>query len=311
MNLNEFLNLTKKKWRVIFISTVFFILLAALFTFLQPLKYEAKSKLILIPVLTTKDPYALAKANEYLSNILSQAATSNLFFNQVIESEFKIDKSYFGSDLSSQMKIWSKTIFVKPISDTGIIEVSVFHKNKDEADKISQAASFIFKTKNNLFHEDNVQVNVRVLDRPIVSTWPVKPNILLNFILALGVGLALSSIYIYLAAAETGSELAGGEGVREIADDIDLTPNRGLPFNQRLSQGVFGAVNGFAKAESVSFLDIENRLEPDQVKQIQENEETIATTDEDRFSRNDDLDLEYVLASGSMANIFGRSKMEN
>jgi uncharacterized protein involved in exopolysaccharide biosynthesis len=96
----------KEKGLVILVMVLVFLILATIFTFIQPLKYEAKSKLIIIQTLSTNDPYAISKANETVGNILANAISSNSFFDLVLNSEFNIDKNYFGSDTNKQASIW-------------------------------------------------------------------------------------------------------------------------------------------------------------------------------------------------------------
>jgi len=201
MELNEFLGLTKRKKQTILSVVIVFLVLTIIFTAVQPLKYSAESKLLVIqsfPVAT--DPYAISKSNEYLSNVLTKVIASNSFYSDVLDSGFNIDKSYFlkANREKKEMERWEKAVEARSLSDSGIITIKVFHPNKYQLNQIVQAVNYTLKTKHQLYHGLGDKVVIKVIDRPIVSSWPTKPNIALNIILAIALGLIVSFFYIYL-----------------------------------------------------------------------------------------------------------------
>lgn len=179
---------------------VIFLAVTAVFTFIQPLKYEADSKLIVVQNLggTIVDQYTASKSNEYLSSILAKVVSSENFFNDVMVSGFNIDKNYFSERSDEKMKMWEKTVYAGVISDTGIITISVFHPDKYQLGQIARAVNYILKTKNGQYHGGGDGVNVKIINEPIISNWPTKPNFILNFGMALVLGLIVGFNYVYL-----------------------------------------------------------------------------------------------------------------
>ncbi|PIR13929.1 hypothetical protein COV49_00570 [Candidatus Falkowbacteria bacterium CG11_big_fil_rev_8_21_14_0_20_39_10] len=206
MEINEFLNLIKRKIGTIIFIVLLFLVFTVFFTVIQPFKYGSKSRLLVVQNFpASADLYAISKSNEHLSGILAKVIYSNSFYNDVLASGFNIDRSYFSknsSNLEKEMKRWGKAIEAKVLSDTGIIDIKIFHTDKSQLEQISQAINFILKAKHQFYHGSGDNVSVKVIDQPIISNWPVKPNVVMNLVLAFIFGLIASLSYIYFFPEE-------------------------------------------------------------------------------------------------------------
>ncbi|MFH0972913.1 MAG: hypothetical protein V1768_02930, partial [Patescibacteria group bacterium] len=201
MDSKELLDLIKNKKQTILSVLILFFIITIIITAIQPFKYGSVSRLLVVQNFPAgTDPYAISKSNEYLSAILAKVVTSNLFYSDIMSAGFNIDKNYFTQkgEGKKEMKKWEETASARALSDTGIIEIQVFHPNREQLAQISQAINYVLKTKNNIYHGGGNNVDVKVIDKPIISSWPVKPNIFLNFFLALIFSLIIAFSYIYL-----------------------------------------------------------------------------------------------------------------
>ncbi|MEK7557601.1 MAG: Wzz/FepE/Etk N-terminal domain-containing protein [Patescibacteria group bacterium] len=203
MELFEFINILKNRKQTVLAIVLLTLLLVMVFTLIQPFKYGATLKVLVIQNFSANiDPYTASKSNEYLSNVLARVIYSNSFYNNILASGFNVDKNYFLGDVEKQMKKWAKTINAKVINDSGIINVNVYHSSRIQAKQIAKSISYILQTKHTLYHGGGNNVKVQIIDEPIVSRFPVKPNIILNLTLGLIIGLFLSFSYIYLFPEE-------------------------------------------------------------------------------------------------------------
>ncbi len=199
MNSDNFLSLIIAKKQTIIMAIIIFILIAIIFTAIQPFKYGSSFKLLIIHNFRTNtDPYIASKSNEYLSSILTKVIYSNSFFTKVAGTGFNIDEDYFGKDTKERIERWEKTVAAKAISDTGIISVDVYHPDRYQAEQIARAIIFSLRASHSLYHGYGDNVTIKVIDKPLTSDWPIKPNIILNLVTAIAFGLILSLIYIYL-----------------------------------------------------------------------------------------------------------------
>lgn len=203
MEIKDFFDLISRKRPTIISWVVLFLVLAVLFTAIQPLKYGSSEKLLVVQnYVAGSDPYSFSRSNEYLSNILAEVVTSNSFFTKIMDSGYKINKDYFAGNTKEKMKMWTKTVNARAISDTGIIEISVYHPDRGQAEQIALAIGYVMKTAHQYYHGSGDEVTVKVIDDPITSNWPTKPNIILNISLAIVLGFIFGLSYSYLLPEE-------------------------------------------------------------------------------------------------------------
>ncbi len=105
------------------------------------------------------------------------------------------------------MKEWNKTVSAKNINDTGIIAVTIYHPNRMEAQKIAGAVNYVLMTQYSAYVGAGDTVKVRLIDQPISSTIPVKPNIPVILGSMVALGLLTSLVYIYLSSENDSLEM--------------------------------------------------------------------------------------------------------
>ena len=202
MELKDFLNLISRKKATIIYLVLLFLVVSLIITFSQPLKYGSESKLLVVQKYNTYDVYATAKSNEYVSNILSSVISSYSFYNEVVASDSAIDRGYFKGDNSKQIRLWEKTASAKAVSDSGVLEISVYHPDSRQAYEISRKINEIIKEKHMNYHGLGDRIDIVIIDEPIVSKFPVKPNIFINIVISIILGLIFSLGYIYVLPDE-------------------------------------------------------------------------------------------------------------
>lgn len=187
------------KRKTIYGIIAIFIVIGAGIIGVQRFKYSSKSQLLVVQEYNrTIDAYTASKSNEYLSSVLASVVKSNSFYTKVMEAGFDINQGYFGQSAKDQMKEWDRTVNAKSINDSGIIAITVYHPDRSQAEKIDRAINYVLMTQNTAYHGSGDAVKVRLIDQPITSTLPVKPNILLILGLAIVIGFAVGLMYVYL-----------------------------------------------------------------------------------------------------------------
>lgn len=216
--------------------------LAMLVSFLQPLKYSAESQILVVPdYQQTSDPYQISRTNEYLSSLLAQITYSSSFFEATVKPEYQVDTTYFGDTAKKRMTSWRSTIKIKPINDSGVISVKVYHTDKQQAEKLVRAINYNLITKNNYYHGLGDKVTLKVIDEPLISNWPAKPNLPLNFSLAIVLGILIGLAQIYVISVnynnEDWSEVAmdwpSSEAIKDLADQsiVPEKDEQSISFN--------------------------------------------------------------------------------
>jgi uncharacterized protein involved in exopolysaccharide biosynthesis len=201
MELSQFILLARRRKKVIFFAILFFLAIGAVLVFRSPLDYRAGARILITEnygANTPLDPYVVAQSNVYLSGLLTQVVGSDAFYEQVIGSGFSFDKTYFSGDLKTQLARWRHAVEAFAAGDSGIIEIRTYHPDKFQAEQLAQAVVFNLKENHAQFHSSGEKVSLKVIDPPLVSDYPVRPDLFLTFGSALLFGFAFGLFYIYL-----------------------------------------------------------------------------------------------------------------
>ncbi len=199
MELQHFVQLVRNRKKTIVAIMAIFLVIGAVVIFSQRFKYSSSSQVLVVQEYNrTVDAYTASKSSEYLSSVLANVITSNSFFTKVKEAGFGIDTDYFGTEAKDEMKTWQETVSAKSLNDSGIIAISVYHPDRAQAEKIVRSINYVLMTQHTAYHGSGDSVKIRLIDQPITSKFPVKPNIPLTVVLAIGLGFVTSLVYIYL-----------------------------------------------------------------------------------------------------------------
>lgn len=190
MTTKDFLTILKNKWEIITIATIVGATIGLYINFFLPHYFRASSEFLIVQKQnTTLDAYTAIKGSEQLAYTLKQIIYSPAFIDQVMKSNFDINLSYFGENPEKIIKKWNKTISIRTLPNTGILKIKIFHPNRAESQKISQAVGMIISKDYEHFLGENHQINIIPLSNTIVSNKFVRPNALANTILGFVLGL--------------------------------------------------------------------------------------------------------------------------
>jgi hypothetical protein len=145
----------------------------------------------------TTDAYAIARSNQYIGGLISEVVYSGAFLDSLESSDAVFDRNYFNGTYKQNIKKWKKTVFARSGGDSGIIDIEIYHPDPSEAKKISLAVNELIISGKGPYQFANNQVKITTIDQPIISSFPVKPNIPLNLLASLIFGLSFSLSYIY------------------------------------------------------------------------------------------------------------------
>ncbi len=160
-----------------------------------PLKYGAEARLLITPRATPGvDPYTSSKAAERIAQNLAEVVGTSQFFSRVIAVPGSgIDVSYFPTDELQRRKLWSQTIDASVTYNTGILGITAYHTNKAQAVAIASTVAGVLGGTGNDFAVN--AADYRLIDSPVASQYPQKPNFLAIAVAGFLLGGAVSFIY--------------------------------------------------------------------------------------------------------------------
>lgn len=189
---------TKKHKHVVIASALIAGSLALLFSLLQPLEYSSSVRLLVLQKnQSSMDPYTALKAAEQVGDTLSQVVYTSAFLDRVLTIDQTIDRNIFSSSERKKRKTWSHMTEARSGRGSGFLTITVYHRDKVEAHKIVQAMTNVLITEG--WQYVNSDIVIRVVDSPLDSRFPVKPDIPVNVfsgcIFGISIGLAFTAYH--------------------------------------------------------------------------------------------------------------------
>jgi capsular polysaccharide biosynthesis protein len=244
MENKEISSLFKNRKKTIFYVAFIFLILVMIVTFLRPLEYRATTKILVTQSYgPASDAYSVSKSNQFISNVLAQIIYSDLFFDDVLKSGYNIDQNYFSGDDGKRKKQWQNMVKVIVLNDAGVIIAHTYHVDKYQANQINQAIAYTIKTKHSQYHGFGSKLSVKIIDKTIVSRFPVKPNVILNAVFGIIIGIVLGIVYAYLNPEKRKvkkmnlKEDVVNQDIQEKVEVVDYKNDDGIDLNNSAPNG--------------------------------------------------------------------------
>lgn len=169
-----------RRWHSILFFGLLGLVLALIISFIQPLRYSSTVRLLILQNLgSSVDAYTASRSEERIAENLSTIVYTSTFFDQVFSSGFQIDTKNFPKDDIKRRKEWAHTVDATVSHGTGLLTITAYHKDVTQAEQLVRAISFVL-TQHVKEYTSGGNVEMRLVDAPLSSQWPVKPNILAN-----------------------------------------------------------------------------------------------------------------------------------
>lgn len=195
--MESLLSVLQPKRRFIVLTAVVVALLTVALSFTQPLRYSASIRLqITQRAAFTLDPYTAIRSTELIGENLAQLISTSSFLDRVLQTGYKIDQRYFALSETRRRKLWARTAEAHQVRGKGFLDVAVFHPNREEALKIVAAISFLVSTQGSDYVGRDIVV--RLVDAPLASRFPVRPNLPANALVGAVLGAVLSSGWVWI-----------------------------------------------------------------------------------------------------------------
>lgn len=192
-------NIIKKHWKEILGIGILCGLISILISLVFPLEYRANSQL-LVTVESNKnvDAYTAARSSEKVGeNIVNIIGTGDFFAKTLsqIEKNEQIDKSRFENIPEKERREeWQKAVEATLDYNSNMITVNTYSTDQRQAKALNQVVLNTLINNANEYTGSNV--SLRVVNPPLVSDYPVRPNLLLNALIAFVVGVIITLVVL-------------------------------------------------------------------------------------------------------------------
>lgn len=166
-------------------------------SFVRPLEYSSTVKLLILqkgPGST--DAYTAIKAIETIGDNMAQVVHTTSFFQLVMQQDSSIRTTYFSGNEEKRRKTWDRMVDAHIGRGTGFLRLTVYHPDKREARKIVEAISQVFVLHG--WEYANANIEVKVVDAPLESLFPVRPNLAANALTGFFFGGIIGALYLVM-----------------------------------------------------------------------------------------------------------------
>jgi capsular polysaccharide biosynthesis protein len=207
----NYLKIVVRAWKQIVIVAVLVALLAVLGSFVRPLEYSSTLRLLIIQRSSLGlDPYTAIRSAERVSENLANVIYTTSFFDKVMTAGFSIDQTIFKTDERKKREQWQRMVETHIARGTGLLTITVFHRDREQAEHITTGIGTVLQTEG-WTYVGGGDLQVQVVDAPLTSRLPVRPNLVANGFAGLVLGFLAGVGYsVYATYAARRYQSGGG-----------------------------------------------------------------------------------------------------
>ena len=189
VDLREYFGIVKKRFWIVALITIIAVVVSGVISFfmLNPV-YEAKSTLI---VNADKQAETQIVTGDQITVTQKLAVT----YGEIIKSRAVLEEVIKNLKLNDEYEDLVKSVTVSPVQDTQIISISVQDTNPQKARDIANEIPKVFAKEAKRITKAN---DVQVIDKATLPKNPIKPNKVMNVLIAFVLGTMIGLFVVFL-----------------------------------------------------------------------------------------------------------------
>ncbi|MBU1890626.1 hypothetical protein KJ782_04030 [Patescibacteria group bacterium] len=220
--MNYLAKIREKKIPILIVTAVA-VGISIILTFIQPFEYRSSFSLLVIEKNKNLDAYAAAKSAERLSLSLGEIVYTTSFYDKVISSGNLPSSVTFPEDEQARRKLWRDKIETRVSPDVGMVKISVYDVDKDRSKDLANSLAIVLSEQGTEYVGGGNSITLKIVDYPITSKNPTRPNIVLNIVAGLIIGLVISiGYYVTQAARGYGKDNNDNGGSMSQPDNLSM-----------------------------------------------------------------------------------------
>lgn len=166
-------------------------------TLLFPREYRADAQVLIISKARNGvDPYTVVKSAERIGENLVQIMQTDDFFRKVTtQASYNLNLSRFeGIAERQKRKRWAKTLQPSVVYGTGVLNISTYATSAGQAEQLAGASAQALVSSG--WEYVGGDVAIKVVNDPVVTKWPARPNIFVNALVAFLLSILISATIV-------------------------------------------------------------------------------------------------------------------
>ncbi len=196
-SLERIIEIIKNFWKSWLLFSLLFGAISFLFFVMTQKNFQSQMDLLVIQNQNGfSDYYALSKSADFLSGVLVESIYSEKFLEEMETTGLTIS-AFLPQDKSDRLKTWKKMVYVSKNSSLGMVNIKIMANSKSQLQKISETVLEVLTKKNYLFLGKGQDLDVRVLNSPIIEKNPTVSQMIFVYVGGFFVGGLLFLIWAF------------------------------------------------------------------------------------------------------------------
>lgn len=182
-------SLLQRQWKLLAITGALGALVFLGGSLLFPLEYRADADvLILTRQQSGADPLSLSRAQERITETIAATIETDSFYEQVVSGDAgRFVREQFDIENDRQRRsAWEDAVEARAQYGTNVMTISAYATSREQAERLAAAVAETI-AQNGSEYVGTVIIS-RVVNQPIASRFPVRPNLLVNAVLGFLIG---------------------------------------------------------------------------------------------------------------------------
>ncbi len=218
--------------------------------FAFPQEYSSEMQILVIQKYTLTDSYTASKSAEKISSNLAEVVKTSTFLESVIASKDVDLTDLLLMDEADRRDAWADTLDTAVISNASILKIIAYDENPQHAEQIAEAVAAVLLEKGSEYHGAPDTITLKVVDTALTSTYPTRPNVLLNGAAAAVFGAVCAAVVLFLRGPRRSRGNAFSPNAHASRNEPQMHHTPGAP--------VHSAERPQADAHSYGVLDVSN-----------------------------------------------------
>lgn len=188
----------RQTWLVYVLAVIFGMLTVAGLAIFRTAEYSAEVDLLVVQQYTINDPFTANKSAAAVRDTLADIIHTTAFYSQVRQSQPVDLTALDGLAEDKRREKWEKIVETKSSNSSATLTIVGYDENPGQAEAIASSVAQALVRFGGEYHSSPDTIQLRVVDDPIVSSYPTRPNLLTNGVAAAVFGAMLGALILFL-----------------------------------------------------------------------------------------------------------------
>lgn len=219
----------KYAWIIPVFAFIFALVTVVLLATLKTAEYSSTIQVLVVQKYTLTDSYTASKSAEKISSNLAEVVGTSTFLDAVYAENTVDLNELYSLEEAEKRKKWKKMVETTVVPRTSILKITAFDENPAIAEELANTVANVIIMNGSEYHGAADTVTLKVVDSALTSSYPIRPNLLMNGLAAAALGAAFGLLIVLLRKPSKKGKKVKKKGIESSeSDDRDFDPRASI-----------------------------------------------------------------------------------